>query len=283
MKFGAHVSIRGGVENAVERAKSIGCETFQIFSKNQRQWKTRPLPLESINLFKENFTKYRYEDACIHASYLINLASPPCPTLTRSREAMIDEMQRAAHLGIPYVVVHSGAHKGMGTEKGIRQLIESVQYVLQNTQQHASTILLLENSAGQGTTLGASIDELAVVRNAFAGHPRLGFCIDTCHLFAAGYDFLEQAKYEKIGGLLQQKLGIEAIPVLHFNDSARPLGSRVDNHAKLGQGEIGLEPIKYWVRDERWVGALAILETPGGEENYAREIKILKSMRDMHD
>ncbi|RMD62453.1 deoxyribonuclease IV, partial [Candidatus Parcubacteria bacterium] len=224
--------------------------------------------------------QFGYAEACVHASYLINLASPDAVNLSKSREALIDEIRRAHQLGLDYVIVHSGAHMGEGVERGIQQLVSSLEVVLDATSECEGTGLLLENSAGQGTTLAGDITHLAEVLRLMGPHDRLGFCLDTCHLFAAGYDIGSRGGYEEFCRYTEQLLGLDRIPVLHFNDSKRPAGARVDNHAPLGEGELGETAFTYWTRDERWRHTLAILETPGGDENYRRELKLLKGFRD---
>ncbi len=279
MKFGAHVSVRKGVDLAPERARELGCETFQIFTRSQRQWRARPLEPERVAAFRAQMQSLGFSGACVHASYLINLASPDPVNLTKSRQAMIDELQRAHQLGLDYVIVHSGAHMGEGVERGIEQLIRSLEAVLEATADCEGTRLLLENSAGQGTTLAGDLSHLRQVQMAFGAHPRLGFCLDTCHLFAAGYEISDSDGYENFCAYLDSLLGRESIPVLHFNDSKKPAGARVDNHAPIGEGFLGEEPFRLWVHDSRWEHTLAILETPGGDENYRRELKLLKSLR----
>ena len=279
MKLGAHISVQGGVEHAPARAASIGCEALQIFTRNQRQWQAKPLTDSAIAAFHDQMRQFGFAQACVHASYLINLASPKPETLELSLQAMIDEIERAHQLGIPYVIVHSGAHMGEGTERGLERLIASVKTVLHATEHCSGTLLLLENSAGQGTTLGSRLEELQAVQDALAAPERLAFCLDTCHLFAAGYDFTDAESYTRLRDAIAASIGIEAVRVLHFNDSKKPLASRVDKHAAIGQGEIGEAAFGHWVRDAAWEGIFAILETPGGAENYARELRILKAMR----
>ena len=278
MKFGAHVSVRGGVGYAPDRAAEIGCETFQIFTRNQRQWRAKPLDQENIEAFIRKASAYA--PLCAHASYLINLAASNQETLQKSRESMVDEIRRANQLGIQYVVVHSGAHMGLGRERGLKTLIESLEVVFEATRQQESTTLLLENSAGAGTTLAADLSDLSHVQEAMKHHPRLGFCLDTCHLFASGHHFARYDQYQTLRDYIDRTLGIENIPVLHFNDSKKPFASRVDQHEKIGFGRIGVEPFSFWINDPAWHDKIAILETPGGEENYKREIALLKSIRD---
>ena len=279
MKLGGHVSIQGGVDTAPDRAKAIGGETFQIFTKSQRQWQAKPLIHDQVSAFREKLGHYNFYPACVHASYLINLASPKEDTLRKSREAMVDELLRAEELALPYVVVHSGAHMGEGAEQGLKQLMQSIEHVLSETAGRSHVKLLLENSAGQGTTLCAELDHIKAVRDAFAGEDRLAFCLDTCHLFAAGYDFTNSESYQALKALIDRQIGIRNVSVLHFNDSKKPLGSRLDQHEKIGKGQIGAQPFSFWIRDPDWAHTIAILETPGGEDNYRRELRLLKEFR----
>ncbi len=279
MKLGAHVSIQGGVDAAPDRAKAIGGETFQIFTKSQRQWQAKPLIQEQVSAFREKLGHYCYYLACVHASYLINLASPKEDTLRKSRKAMVDELLRAEELALPYVVVHSGAHMGEGIEQGLKQLMQSIEYVLSETAGRSHAKLLLENSAGQGTTLCAELEQLKTIREAFAGEDRLAFCLDTCHLFAAGYDFTSAEAYQRLKAEIDRQIGIRNVYVLHFNDSKKPPGSRLDQHEKIGHGKIGAQPFSFWIRDLDWDHTIAILETPGGEDNYRRELRLLKGFR----
>lgn len=281
MKFGAHVSVRGGVELAPDRAVEIGCETFQIFTRNQRQWQARPLPPQAVEQFREKCIRYGLKPLCAHASYLINLASPDPATLERSRQAMVEELERAQVLGIEYVVVHSGAHMGHGIPKGLEALADSVMWVLDRVGGTKTARLLLENSAGAGTTLGSDLGELSQVGEILEaqGYP-VGFCLDICHLFAAGYELRDEESYAKTLRHVEETLGSGRVLVLHFNDSKKPLGARVDNHANVGEGEIGEIPFSFWIRDRSWSDRIAILETPGGEDNYRRELLLLKKMRD---
>ncbi len=280
MKLGAHVSIQGGVDTAPDRAKAIGGETFQIFTKSQRQWSAKPLDPKQAHAFREKIVENGFSQACVHASYLINLASPKPDILQKSRAAMIDELLRAATLALPYVIVHSGAHMGEGEKSGLKRLAESIEFVLSRATGAERVKLLLENSAGQGTTLGADLAHLHWIREIFSGEERLGFCLDTCHLYAGGYDFETPSAYAALKAEIDQKVGIDRIYVLHFNDSRKPLGSRLDQHENIGKGKIGETPFSYWVTDPDWNHTIAVLETPGGEQNYQRELNLLKQFRD---
>ncbi len=279
MLFGAHVSIQGGLADAVQRALGIGCETVQIFTKSQRQWASRPLADAAVSAFRQACIEAGLQKTVVHASYLINLAAPDRAILEKSRTAMIDEIRRAHALGIPYVVVHSGSHKGEGAAAGLVRLRESVAYVLEQTGDCGETMILLENSAGQGSTLCGDLRELGEVLAVLADEPRLGVCLDTCHLFSAGYDFRSARNYDDLQTLLASLALLEKVRVLHFNDSANPLGSRVDKHEAIGSGAIGAEAFRHWITDPQWQDTPAIVETPGGIENYRREMELFKDMR----
>ncbi len=279
MLFGAHVSIQGGLAEAVQRALGIGCETLQIFTKSQRQWAARPLAEGDIRAFRSACEENGLSKTIVHASYLINLAAPDSSILKKSHAALVDEVQRAHALGIPYVVVHSGSHRGEGATKGITRLCESVSLVLEQTSDCAGTMILLENSAGQGSTLCGDLHELGEAIAALSGEKRIGVCLDTCHLFAAGYDFRTERNYDDLQGLLASLGILKKVQVLHFNDSANSLGSRVDKHEAIGSGAIGETAFGHWIADQQWLETPAVVETPGGIENYRREMELFKDMR----
>jgi deoxyribonuclease-4 len=278
MLLGAHVSISGGLHLAPGRGKDIGCEAIQIFSKNQRRWKAKPLRDEEAEAFKEAVRAAGIESVVIHDSYLINLADPQEEGLKRSREAFVDEMERAQRLGVPYLIFHPGSHKGAGEDFGIQRIAESLDYCI-DAAEAPDVILLLESTAGQGSNLGYTFEHLHRIREAVADSSRVGYCLDTCHLFAAGYDIRHREGYEGMVREASEVLGLEGIKTFHLNDSQRELNSRVDRHEHIGKGEIGLEAFRMLMRDSRFDQVPMVLETPGDEEDFRRNLVILKSLR----
>jgi deoxyribonuclease-4 len=274
--LGAHVSIAGGISNSVARAYDIGCETFQIFTRNQRQWKAPPLDMEEVEMFRSELNRSGLGPVIAHSSYLINLGAPEDDLFSRSVEAFKDELERCSILGIPYLVVHPGSHKGSGVEAGLKRVAKSLDLAMEI--QHMGTMVLLETTAGQGTNLGHTFEHLSEIIS-HSDHPdHLGICLDTCHIHAAGYDIRTPEAYGRTMDVLDDVIGLESLKVVHVNDSKKELGSRVDRHDNLGDGTIGLEGFSNLVNDERLKKIPMILETPGGEEHYRKNLSLLRSM-----
>jgi len=272
MKLGAHISTAGGVELAPERATEIGCEAMQIFSRNQRQWKAKAISDKSSSAFRSNYRQQKLKGACIHASYLINLAAPEATTWKKSIATLIDELDRAEQLGVPYVVLHPGAHKGKGIADGWKRVNEALSRAFEQATA-PSVMLLLENTAGQGSYLASTLEQLAEALQLLKNHEQIGVCLDTCHLFVAGYDFRTEAGYRALQKEIANTIGKAAVKVIHLNDSAKPFASHVDNHANIGKGFIGAEPFAFWVKGSAWRSTAGILETPGGR--YQEELILL--------
>jgi deoxyribonuclease-4 len=279
MILGAHISVAGGLELAPARGTHIGCEVIQIFSRNQRQWRAAPLTKAEAGKFRIAFSASRLKSACIHASYLINLAAPDAITWRKSIATLMDELLRAELLGIPFVIVHPGAHKGRGVEAGWRRATKAIHRALDSANAPHVT-LLLEIAAGQGTYLASTLEELGFALQLLNAGNAIGVCLDTCHLLAAGYDFRTERDYHNLKKKISSTIGFRKVRVLHFNDSKKPLGSHVDNHAGIGKGHIGLKPFGFWVNDKTWAKIPAVLETPGGEKIYQRELKLLRKLSD---
>jgi len=276
MYIGAHVSTAGGVENAPLNAKKIGATAFGLFLKNQRRWFEKPYPPERVKRFKENVTKLGYCPDCIlpHASYLINLCSPDREKAKKSFLALLDEVERAHLLGLKYVNFHPGAHLGKYTEdEALKIIAERINQILDKTE---GVTLVLETTAGQGSNLGYRFEHLAKIIELVEDKSRIGVCIDTCHIFAAGYDISTEEGYRKTMEEFEDVIGFQYLRGVHLNDSYAPLGSRKDRHAPLGEGYIGLTPFRLIVNDERFKGVPMILETPQ-PERWAEEIKLLRS------
>ena len=261
--LGAHMSIAGGIHNAFSHGERAGCRTLQIFLKNANQWKGRWLTEEDRSLYIEAQKRSSIGPVMAHNSYLINLASPDPFLYERSLEAFMEEMGRANFLGVPHVVLHPGAHMGAGENQGIARVAAAINRAV--TQVPPPVVILLENTAGLGTCLGHRFEQAAILDRV--RHPeRIGVCLDTCHLFAAGYDIRSEAGYRKTILEFDRLLGVERIRAFHVNDCKRELGARVDRHAHIGKGFIGLEAFRCLVNDRRFARVPKILETPKGKD-----------------
>lgn len=265
LEFGAHMSIAGGVDQAILRAEEFGMTACQLFTKNERQWLGRPLEPAVIERFHAERERTGIDKYVVHASYLINLASPKEDLRARSQEAFADELVRCDLLGIPSLVVHPGAHTGSGVDEGIRQVADSLNRVHERLPD-VRTKTLLETTAGQGTTLGRTFEELAEMIDQVEAKDRVAICLDTCHIFAAGYDIRDREKYGEIMAHFGEVLGLDRLQALHLNDSKFPLGSNKDRHEAIGDGEIGLDGFRWVVNDERLCGRPGILETEKGDD-----------------
>jgi deoxyribonuclease-4 len=258
------MSVAGGLPRAVERALIHGCDAFQIFSKNASQWRGRVLPLEEIREFRARVRAAGLRPVVWHASYLINLATASPGLRRQSMEAMADEIDRAEALGLLGVVLHPGCYTDGSEAHGLALVAESLLTLLR-ARPRRKTLVILEQTAGQGTSLGATFDQLAAILAGVNNHPRLGVCLDTCHLLASGYDIVSPEGYERTFTEFVRKVGIDRLKVFHLNDSRKPLGSRVDRHAHIGEGCIGLEPFRRLLNDRRFQGLPMLLETPKSE------------------
>ena len=257
----------------------MGCEALQIFVKNASQWRGRALSEDEAEAFREAHDASPVGPLVAHASYLINLAATDPKILAASRAALADELARCARLGVAGLVVHPGAHLGAGEEAGIERIAESLDAVLE-ADAGGPTLVLLENTAGQGTVLGYRNAQLAAIRAAVARPERLGFCLDTCHAFAAGYAVHEPAGYDEWTAEAGELLSWERVGALHLNDSKQPFGSRKDRHENVGQGEIGPDAFARLLHDERTAGKPLIVETPLGddEQGHRRDLDFLRSL-----
>lgn len=263
-RFGAHMSVAGGLENAFLAGMEVGCDCLQIFVKNQRQWKAAPLSEDQISRYKEAATVTCLTPVVAHASYLLNLASPELANRKKSIDALIDELQRCEALGVDALIFHPGAHLKDTMQNGIKHIAQSLDEVQQACAGYKSMILL-ETTAGQGSAIGWQFSQLADIFNVTKQPELLGVCLDTCHLFAAGYDFRKPDGYEKMMGEMEQAFGVEKVKCIHTNDSKKECGSRVDRHEHIGKGKIGLEGFKHFVNDKQFRNIPFILETPKGE------------------
>lgn len=276
--LGAHVSIAGGAEKAPGRGKAIDADTIQIFTANQNQWKARPLTETNIDGFREGMTQGQPQVSITHDSYLINLCSVEKWKLKRAVDTFVAEMDRSEALGIDYIVFHPGAHMGAGYEAGCATVSESLNTVLASRPDH-KVKLLVEITAGQGTTVGHSFEQIADILEPVTSPERMGVCFDTQHAFAAGYDMRTPDGWEQVLKDFDNLIGLERLKAFHINDSKRELDNRVDRHEKIGQGYLGLAPFWCLVNDERFTDTPAVLETPvDNESEYGEELKLLRSL-----
>jgi len=265
--LGAHESVAGGLHLAFTRIKQVGGESLQIFTRNQRQWKASPVSREEAELFRSAWQESGNMPVASHASYLINLASGKQEQADKSVRAFADELIRCARLGIDRVVIHPGSHGGDGVEAGVARVAANLDRALELAGNDGDGVrVLLETTAGQGTGLGADFAELAGMLERSAHAARLGICVDTCHIFAAGYDIRTREKYEATFAEFDRLIGIDRIKFFHLNDSKKELGSRVDRHEHIGRGCIGLNGFRYLVNDPRFAGHAMTLETPKGKD-----------------
>jgi len=277
--LGAHVSIAGGLPKAIERGDDLSCDSLQIFVKNASQWKGRPLDDAEATTFREAHDASPIGPLVAHASYLINLAATDPKVLEKSLAALGDELDRSARLGVDGLVLHPGAHLGAGEEEGLAKISASLDKVLAD-RQDCPTRVLLENTAGQGTVLGYRLEQLAAIRSGTDAADQIGYCLDTCHAFAAGYPVHEASGYEEWMDQVAEILGFDRVGALHLNDSKQPFGSNKDRHENIGEGEIGADLFARLIHDERWEGTAAVLETPIGddEQGHRRDLERLRNL-----
>jgi deoxyribonuclease IV len=263
--LGAHMSIGGGVHRAIERARSIGSTAMQIFVKNNMQWFARPFAPNEIKAFLDHPQRPELGAVFAHANYLINLAATNPKFHANSLRALSEELIRADQLELPFIVLHPGAHLGAGKEAGLKKIIRSIDQVFRGIPK-VKTRLALETTAGQGTSLGHTFEELVYILGRVREPERLGVCLDTAHVFAAGYDLTSAAGTRKMLRELVLAVGLESILALHLNDSKTARGSRVDRHEHIGKGQIGLEAFGVIMRDRRFRKIPKVLETPKGKD-----------------
>ncbi len=272
--IGAHVSAAGGVENAPRNAHAIGATAFALFTKNQRQWKAKPLSSRNIELFQSNCRELGYgpQHILVHDSYLINLGHPEAAGLAKSRQAFVDEFERCAQLGLTALNFHPGTNLGKISQKRcLRRIAESINIALDRTR---GVCAVIENTAGQGNHMGHRFEHLAQIIDQVEDRSRVGVCLDTCHTYAAGYDIKTHAGYTRTMEAFDSIVGFKYLKGMHINDSKKDLGSRVDRHASIGKGFLGLEPFQHIMSDLRLDGIPMILETPD-TKLWAQEIRLL--------
>ena len=278
------MSVAGGVSTGLERAAQISIKAVQIFTKNNNRWAAAPLDPEEIARFKALAQDYDRKNLISHTAYLINLASPDDITHERSCDALHDELVRAEALGLSWVVLHPGSHVGQGEQWGLDRIVKSLDQVLARSPRFKAGVLL-ETTAGQGSNLGYKFEHLAHILSKARRARRLGVCIDTCHIFAAGYEIRDLANYRKTMRSFDDIVGLQHVHAFHLNDSLKPFGSRVDRHAHIGEGEIGLDAFACVLNDKRVRDLPMVLETPKGKEmkedlrNLAKLEKLVGTVR----
>lgn len=264
--LGAHMSISGGLHLAVDRAVAAGCSVLQIFTRNSNQWKGKPVSENDAALFRSKFAASGLREVVSHDIYLINLASPPGETRDKSVAAFRDELETCARLGINKVVMHPGSHLADSPQAGLARVIEAFDLLFSEVPQFEGKVLI-ETTAGQGSNLGRTFEELGAIINGSRFPEKFAVCFDTCHTFAAGYDIATEEGYRDTMEQFDRIIGADRLQCFHLNDSKKGLGSRVDRHEHIGQGELGLNPFRFILNDPRFAVVPKILETPKGDHD----------------
>lgn len=285
MLIGAHMSVAGGLHLAFERAAKAGCSAMQIFTRNERQWQSRPLNEAEIASWQNARSTSEVGLILSHDSYLINLASPLEEGWEKSQTAFKDELLRCAILGIPYLVTHAGSHVGSGEEFALQRVADALNRVIDEFSESGipgieQVTVLLETTAGQGTAIGYRFEHWGTIFEKLKRPERVGVCFDTCHVFAAGYDLTTPEGYEDTMAQFHRYIGLEKLKAFHMNDSKKGLGSRVDRHEHIGQGAMGLEPFRFIMNDVRLAEIPKVLETPKGQEGL-EDIENLARLRSL--
>jgi deoxyribonuclease-4 len=279
LALGAHMSAAGGVDLAISRAAALNMDSCQLFTKNANQWAAKPLDPAVVERFYEQKASAGVAHLVAHDSYLINIASPDPANWEKSRNALLIELQRCDLLGVPYLVSHPGAHMNSDLDEAIGRVAEAINRI-NDERPDGTTTLLIETTAGQGTTLGRTFDEIAAMIDAVEDKSRIGVCFDTCHVFVAGYDLRDAETYAATIEEFDRVVGLNWLKVLHLNDAKKGLGSKLDRHAHIGEGELGIEAFRLLMNDARFNGIPGILETPKGDndEEDARNLTTLRGL-----
>lgn len=277
--LGAHMSTSGGVHTAVDRATSIGCTALQVFTKNNNQWNAKPLTDDDTQNYKRKIAEASIAPVVSHDSYLINLCAMNPDILKKSRAAFIDELTRCEQLGIQILNFHPGAHGGAGEEEGIKKIIESLNIAHQETKGF-NVLSTVEATAGQGTAIGYKFEHLEKIINGVDEPKRMAVCIDTCHIFAAGYELRTEEGYTKTFREFDDVVGLDRLATFHVNDSKKGLGAHVDRHEHIGKGMIGTVGFTFLMNDKRFVNIPKILETPKSEDLHedVENIRVLRGL-----
>ncbi len=277
---GAHMSIAGGLYTAFERADRVGCTAVQIFTKNSNQWND-PVPTpQDVEKYREAENKSKVRIVVSHDSYLINLCGATHELLERSRKAFVREIERCQLLGIKYLIFHPGAHTIQDRRESLKLVADSLNYAHEATS-GTEVVTLVETTAGQGTTVGSSFEEIAEIIAKVKVNSRVGVCVDTCHIFAAGYDIRTKTGYDDVMGRFGELIGFNLLHAIHFNDAKKPLNSHVDRHEHIGKGEIGGQAFGFFMNDARLSQIPKILETPKGDDGYQMDIENLALLRSL--
>ena len=277
MRIGVHVSIAGKIYEALERARALGCNTIQIFSRNPRGWQVQGFDKSDLSKFSELKAKYDIVPIAVHIPYIINLATPDDGLYERSIAAYIEDINRADALGAEYFITHLGSHKGSGEDNGIKRFSKALSLILKKAKPKA--MILLENTAGSGDSIGYKFEHIKIILDLVGNPKNVGVCLDTAHAFEAGYDIKTKAGFQKTFNLFDKLIGLNSIKVVHFNDSLSLLGSHVDRHQHLGKGEIGLEALGRIINHPGLKSAAFIMETPKeSDKDDKRNIAIARKM-----
>lgn len=277
--LGAHMSIAGGVHTAVERAVSVGCTTMQMFVKNNNQWLGKALTAEDIATYKKLLRESSIGPVVVHDTYLINLCATDKIILQKSRQALKDELDRCEALNVEYLNFHPGSHMGAGEKEGIQRIAESLNIIHDLTRGYRVKSVI-ETTAGQGTAIGYRFEQLREIIDLVEASDRMAVCVDTCHIFAAGYDLVTEAGYEQTFTEFDSIIGLGRLVAFHVNDAKRERGSRIDRHEHIGKGTIGKAGFRHIMNDERFAAVPKILETPKGPE-MKEDIKNMKVLRSL--
>lgn len=277
--LGAHMSISGGLHLAIDRAVASGCNVVQIFTRNSNQWRGKPVSDADVALFRSKFAASGLYEVISHDIYLINLASPPGETRDKSLAAFRDELETCARLGISKIVMHPGSHLADSPQTGLTRVIEAFDRLFREVPQFEGRVLI-ETTAGQGSNLGRTFEELGAIINGSHFPEKFGVCFDTCHTFAAGYDTASEEGYRDTMAQFDHLIGLQRLHCFHLNDSKKGLGSRVDRHEHIGQGTLGLNPFRFILKDPRFATVPKILETPKGDndEMDAVNLQLLRGL-----
>ncbi len=284
LRLGAHISIAKGAHLAFERGQQAGCDAIQIFTRNSNQWQAKPLTDKQITDFKQAQAASGITPVIAHDIYLINLASPQPELYQKSISAFREEMQRAERLGIPYLVFHPGSHMHAGEDNGLQRIAQALNELLGRSRDFKLE-LLIETTAGQGTQLGYKFEQLAQLLSYIEQPQRMGICLDTCHIYAAGYDIGAQTGYQTTIELFERLIGLSKLKAIHLNDAKSPFSSRVDRHQHIGEGHLGLDPFSWLLNDPRLQNVPMILETPKGVDASGEDMDIvnLRTLRGLLD
>ena len=278
MFIGAHVSSAGGIHTAIDRAEDMGCESVQVFTQSPRAWRPTNHPPENLERFKERRAEAGIEGVLCHALYLVNLASPKDEFYEKSVAAMCNTVDVACAIEAEGVVFHIGSHLGAGMDAGLERVVEAMKKILDRCSE--TTWLLMENSAGAGGTIGRSVVELALVFDRLDGHPRLGVCLDSCHLYVSGCDVTDETALDAVLDELDGSIGLERLRALHVNDAKTPLGSNLDRHDNVGEGVLG-ENLGVFLGHPRLQGLPAVLEVPG-PDGHGPDATQVQATKELH-